>query len=529
MSRLFLLLFVAIGLAAPVQSSPVEEIRALAIAGEVAAVETRMAELHDTALETGEFDALRAVNAQVFGTTHPAVIAMLADWSAEYPESPYAQAGLAWNHYHRAFLLRGTEYVGRTPPQRMAAFREEIDRAVDAAIAAFERAPDYLPASDAMIVMSLHSRGRIDPAPVFEAAMAEWPNWRTLHNMIGTVRPQWGGSVEAVLQLCADYAEAVPDYDLDACAIEAVLTGTMPRDLQRIALNLLAERNEPWLDYLRLARRAVIVDMVRAGEADRVEAMIERALEKPTVNVEDAVTAADIVAEQSNRPFYPERIRDRAGELVDAQIAGDPYNPTLLLRRISLLGQTSAFRDKDPEAVDHAWTLWTDALEYGELDPEVWEQGGYLAMKGQPEITGHLAYPYFANAAALDPFPVAYLGTLLDLTRGNYKRAELAMRQGETSLAPGDRDPFDVMAELRCPLLRLTRLIEAYCELDRGEKACGSYFMSYLEDVRDIPEIEAVCVDIVRAPVEDLLLDPVPPARITEWSPETAPGSPGAM
>jgi len=70
--------------------------------------------------------------------------------------------------------------------------------------------------------------------------------------------------------------------------------------------------------------------------------MIERALEKPTVNVEDAVTAADIVAEQSNRPFYARRLRHRA--------------------------------------------------------------------------------------AALDPFPVASLGTLLDLTRGNSKRAHKAGR-----------------------------------------------------------------------------------------------------
>lgn len=420
-----------------------------------------MAALQEAALAGGDSDSLRAINAQVFATTHPGVIALLDAWSAAFSESAYAHAAQAWNHYHRAFLLRGTAYVGRTPPQRMADFREEIDRAVDAAIAAFERAPDYLPASDAMIAMSVHARGRIDPVPVFEAAMARWPNWRTLHNMIGVARPNWGGSVERVLQLCVDYAEAVPDYDLDACLIEAVLTGNMPRDLRDVALGLLAERDEPWLDYLKLARRTIIMNMGRAGAMDEIEAMVERALEKPTVNVEDAVFAADYVGETTNRPFYAERIRARAAALVDAQLAGDPYNPTLLLRRIALLTQTAGFRARDRDVVDRARALWTDALEYGHDDPEVWAQGGRLAILGADGMRGHMGYPYYTTAAALDPYPVAHPGLLLEFTWGDYARAQRVIDAGQNSYDPGARDPFDVVEALRCPLLRMTRLVEA--------------------------------------------------------------------
>ena len=529
MLRPVLFFVFALCLSLPARSSPVEEIRALALAGEEAAVEARMAELHDAALTSGDFDPLRAINAQVFATTDPGVIALLDDWSAAFPVSAYADAARAWNHYHRAYLLRGTAYVGRTPPQRMTDFREEIDRAVDAAIAAFERAPDYLPAADAMIVMSIHARGRIDRAPVFEAAMAEWPNWRTLHNMIGAERPEWGGSVEGILQLCVDHAEAVPDYDLDACQIEAVLTGNMPRDLRTVALELLADRDEPWLDYLKLGRHSLLMAMGRAGDFAEIEAMVERALEKPTVNVEDAVFAADYVARQTNRPFYAEQIRDRAADLVDAQIATDPFNPTLLMRRLTLLKRTSEFRSQDPETLARAWILWRDALDYGINDPEVWAAGGQLAIVGASGIKGHMSYPFFANAAALDPFSVKHLGMLLEFTWSDFFWAQQAIKKGEETLAPGGRDPFDVVEALRCPLLGYARLVEAYCALDRGERDCeaSNPFLARIEPIRDVADIEMLCADVATAPVDDLLLDPVPPARLSEWSPETAPGMPG--
>lgn len=88
--------------------------------------------------------------------------------------------------------------------------------------------PRFLPASDAVIVLSVISVQGEAALAELERIMALDPNRHSLVLTASNLTPTWGGSVELMLALCADFAGQVadvPDYTPDLCLAQSILRG----------------------------------------------------------------------------------------------------------------------------------------------------------------------------------------------------------------------------------------------------------------------------------------------------------------
>ena len=138
-----------------VAATELENIRGLLDDGDVAGLEEKFTQLHQSALDSSDFNEIRWVISKSMATTHEGRISTITAWNVDHPQSPYAKVAAAQMHKHIAFLYRGTQSSMRTSSQALEKFREEMKMAVSMAEEAFSLAPDYLPASDLVFSTSV--------------------------------------------------------------------------------------------------------------------------------------------------------------------------------------------------------------------------------------------------------------------------------------------------------------------------------------------------------------------------------------
>ena len=505
--------------AALVAGPSVDDIRVGVLKGDMIGVETAMAELYSEALETGEFGTMRRVNSAVFAVTHADVISFLERWMAELPGSQFAHAGWAWNRYHIAGLYRGNKWYGQTSPDAIDLYEGTLQDAVIAAKAAYALAPQYQPASDAMLVFSVNRSAEIDWQPIFEKAIQDAPNATTLRKAIYAVNPNWGGSTERMMQLCADYADDMPNYDVEACIIQTALSHKVPAALRNVARDLLITRDEAWLDYLRLGFYTLRHDPTAVSQ-ERLLDIHARAFDIG-VSFDDYLSSAHTISLRYDLPFYETEAREKLAQYLDVLIERDPYNYHYLTKRIELLGNPDPNGEWEPLKLARAMELWQQATRFGWYKPEIWETGGRLAIVGKERDWGFNAFPYLNNAAAINPYPVAHIRLILSYYDRDRYGAERAVQQssGQTG-----NEQARVEATY-CPILRALRLFDAYCALGRGESECAenSPSMILVNQARDIPDLEYSCPRIATAEINELIYMPIPLSEFDTWWQENAP------
>ena len=119
------LAMIALVWALPAMAQPVRvaDLRAQAMAGDMAAVGESLAR-HQAAFVAGDIDSDQArAPYALFHTTHPQIIAFTDDWLAARPASPYALTARAWVLNRMGWLVRGEKSGRDTHPQAFAEHR----------------------------------------------------------------------------------------------------------------------------------------------------------------------------------------------------------------------------------------------------------------------------------------------------------------------------------------------------------------------------------------------------------------------
>ncbi|MFM7335352.1 MAG: hypothetical protein ACKO1H_13245, partial [Tabrizicola sp.] len=225
-------------------------------AGDFAAVEAQIKTAPD---RTAQRDLVWALAA-----TDPATAGFTKAWVAAAPDNPTALTARAWSVYWAASQIRGERIRRHTWPPLL----EEAGQMYREALTLAERAtrldPRFLPASDAVILISVVT-GRGEASLVeLERIMALDPNRHSLVLTASNLTPAWGGSVELMEALCSYFAPQVadvPDYNPDICLAQAILRGRLWGERKDWAITVVEpQADKPFLEreVMALARENLL-------------------------------------------------------------------------------------------------------------------------------------------------------------------------------------------------------------------------------------------------------------------------------
>lgn len=471
-------LFILVALATtPALADPVQDILDAAHAGDDNRVEALLAEAKDRMAQWELFIAL--------SFSEPDTRAFAMDWAAAEPGNPVALTVKANALFSQGALVRGEKALvhtwGANREKTLALYSE----ALTLAKAALDLDPQYLPASDAVILISTRIGDPAGALAELERIMALQPNHRSLIRAAAALSPSWGGSTELTRAICDYFAGALPDmpvYDSDTCFAEAVVAGRFYVTPDEWAANHLASKaDNPHFEWLlfELARK-------RALPAYGAEILAAR------LAAEGRASALIILASQPDIPTYPDmpdrdgfaaalqRDLERATWLADR----DPADVEVLQRlqfvyaiEADFLGlQVLRYENPTPEEVAHYTTEMKKLTDRQERDmdlrarrlvemlPDSSAALQFAATHLRPATTDPVAADRQAielleQAALLSNYQNTDTGLVALEARARLEPLTDQIAMGEVSAQ--DRALLDEVYV--CPYVRSVRLVDAIC------------------------------------------------------------------
>lgn len=482
-----------------------EQLQAMARSADVAGLEIAFEEARQ-ALTDGQStaDNLRAmVDALI--VSDPTVRAGMVAWLDQKPDSPYAATITAFIRYRDSFAVRGQGSTSETWPAAIDEFRSMQVEGSQLALQAYEAAPDFVPASDA--VMTFQGTVRPLSTGAFEAVvaavMADTPNRGSLQRAAYQALPQWGGEgLTAVARLCSAHAlhvHDVPDYDIESCTIDLLAQHDFGRDARMMVADLLMQNDNPIFDKLRLSAGMI------EGPAQAEDAMRE-ILEDPEIgDLELAAIYDHSHAIPQGLPVMEPVVRDLVIADIRSRLEVDPYNVYL----IRALMEAEGWDQLAPPLLSASdmVALNRDLLVASPYDPYAWvEFASGLRQLGRSDDPAFLSAQI--NAVA---YSRHQSGPLHNLT-GSLMRAAEDLAQDDYPGASEDVD-FDALELTLCPLVRAERLLQQACAVpDEWDWSCSS-------SAEEAPRVAAAVADITArgwctwertAPLSEIRFLPVP-------------------
>jgi hypothetical protein len=491
-----------------------EALRGMAYAGDIAGAEAALAQAHAESLDgTISYNDLREL-VTVLIATHPDVIDFAEAWLKEYPDSPYAQTAYAFQMRATAWRLRGESYAGQTPPEAMRAFRDLQNRGMSIALEAYAQVPDYVPASDAVILHQLTTK-RLD-WDAFESivvdVMAITPNRGSLWRASLLTLPQWGGVGHRGVQgLCEHYADQITDvdegYTVDVCIIDLIHTTSSGEVAQAFANRRLGSLTHPnvLLARLRQARD-------RGNPED--DALILSYL--ADVGLKDRFNATNLAWQLRIDDDTETQLREldaRWQAEAEAGIIHDPYSKDyidVLLRRYNLPIALGIHFDATKRAQRD---LLEQRLAAGAIfDAGAWADIG-LTKRNSARSSADmlLADPYYINAMYYGNYAQEYTTGMMAAKSDLFSLHQMLAENDQ----PTELTDTQLEQDVLCPLARVDRIFVAMCEANPDPNHPCSDFEEVYPSYRvamDYIVAEGACEAERTAPIEDLLYVPVRPS-----------------
>ena len=505
------LLFLLIFLAFPAVADPKADLRALVYAGDIDGVEAMMEAAYRESLVSHGYEGLRKLNA-TFSVTDPKMKEFIAKWRTAKPQSPFAMTAEVWLLWRAGWLARGTELSRWTYPEAFALQYELNRQALDLAWKAFEKTPDLVSATDALIMLSQVTGGQDDVPEMLAAAMAATPNHGSLIRATNALAPNWGGSILPMAGMCALYADNIPDvadYTQKTCMIDAIFSADVRGFFRTWAQFALDATDNPILEQVR------ITDAIywRRG-TDEANKVLARYLDDPE-NIDwnaAGIHDLDYRVPHGLAPLAPEFFQRRLSHAI-AEIVFDPYDYELL----QIVFESVSYEGQPAKQVDKSLQLEAKrrALSVAPYNAEAWFQYGIQAtfvFKYKEDE----ADPFYINAIAYSNHRPYYLSM--------YGRSVIGklmwLLYEDMSTFTDIRDlpeSVEQVDALVCPLVRVTRVMQEVCEttgVDEMYCMAHSWPVKHWQQVMSLAETENVCTAERTAPIEDLMYQP----QVIDWS-----------
>ena len=494
-----------------------DALREAIYAGDMALVEEVIATAHAMyQADDATADDLRVIF-QLFTTTNPAIITFTKQWLMEKPDSVYAHTAQAWINYTASWNIRGEEFAQHTYPPALREFRALQESTWDHASRAFEIAPDFVPASDALLKTATQT-GRIrDGFDVIAIVMDESPNMGSLYRAISMTHPGWSSATwDTAAWLCSTYAPMI-QWDLNEdpetnCLIDAAMS-VHGRTHYDWGYAKLTEGVAPSLDFYRLWTST-------SHQATRAEAEFARQyLNQPgRSDYHYARRFDENVAVRYRFEFisYEHLLREK--ETAWSLLQHDPYDPELI--KVLLTHSSKWMRKEDgtpflktmPDLTkEQRSDLSQRLLISSPFEPEHWRD--FLASVGQgllPETFQEFD-EYHTNKVVYSNHSPGSLSSYLFHKANAYIRLDMAEKG---KLGP----EWDAVVERKnwtnaiiCPMVRTYRLRDLVCETSQSSECTSApqfedlYAQTLLQAERD-----GVCFPERTEPPQSLFFSPIP-------------------
>lgn len=513
-SALAVLLFL---LASKVSAVPTwEDIRTLAYNNDVDAVENAMAEAHRlTQVGDMTHEQLRELQ-QGLLTTHPHLIDFTTQWMQEYPDSPYAKAVRAFQLNNAAWDIRGDDYVSKTHPEAMSAFYELREEGKRLALSAYYSARDYIPASDAVLMLEFGNRSMSD-AELFglvKRMMQVTPDVGTLSRALNFAQTNWGGDgIRMVREYCSNFASLITDiegYSSDVCIADHTHSKNLQHDdYASFAYNVLEQTNHPELVHVR--RNLALT----RGNAEDIIYLLDWFAEDDNYNYAMAKKYIDkFPLDDRARTVFAE-MDDRLQAMALEGLPHNPFSPRLiriLTREYPYYPQLRPLAERHPEHGNYLRRLAVSKP----YDESTWQRIVYQNPDWRPLFSIKEEMPFIENAIYYSYYDQAVLSEMLyrmlDVHR-TYENTKTAVEMAGPSEVhtqqPGVSTEY--MEEyVYCPIYRIKRFQEAICEWTGQElTSCTPTGRSFRE-VIELIETRDICRAERFDAVEMLVYSPVP-------------------
>ena len=485
-----------------------EELRDLAYAGDVAGAEAAMKQAHAESL-SGEitFDELREIQS-ILINTHPDIQAFSLDWIEAYPDSSYAKSNLAFQLTNSAWNVRGERYISETYYIAIDTFTEMTESAMDIALEAARAAPDYIPATDAVLNLQNVTKRLTRSAhrDFVRTTLRHAPDPGTLNRALRISKTNWGGlgitDIRTYCQLFADMIEGESDYTTDICIVEHLTEYDKIENHLEFATEVLDASDHPRLEYAR-----VELALLRRSDSDR--RVVLDYLARPDIYATNMVrkfTSAFPPDRESSEVVKAHNTRDqqRASDV----LPHDPFNPSIikvLLRRYPGYG----FANMSQFNWDPVRNLYRRQLIASPYDPRIWAFASDEHSIDPSSSSQHDLY--MQNAVHYSYHDLDYLQLFLskklegDHQYRDHIAADDLSAKGNQIISAKQRDTF-----LLCPVVRLTRMVEYQCEaMDQGPSCASFHRYPYHADILAEVAERDICFDERNAPLETLVYEPV--------------------
>lgn len=503
-------------------------------ANDVAAAETLFAKAHAiTADDPDHFHHTRWLF-EIFGINNPDVAQFAEKWLETHPESAFAHTARVWSLYRTGWDIRGDGLARDLYPDAMSTFHNMHRTAWNSAVYAYEREPNLLPASDAIIRLANSTYNREKALEVLNTVMYQKPNVGTLNRALDLTNPGWGGSWDLVEQICERYGPLTEIEDIEDPTYWCKLLAAGKYHMRTHGdwyMQEAAKRKMPVLDDL-YARH------ISTYNATRKEAafLYEYLTDPDTIDYEIAHKFDSDLALRYGYDFlYEDHIR-RAKEDAKKNIDRYPYSAYYLETLIKDISRFSKADDGEgyiSRVIER--TPIEDKIEYSRrllqaspYDDQLWRQ--HAQYKFQHRSPDHvlLNEPYLINAivydnnssGSLQSFAISRWELLSQLERLEWEleRPEFKQLTPEQQKEGTDavtswiakRETMHLDAQIRCPMMRAYRLYRMICDRP-GQDRCQIYpqMANMLEIVKADVNERRVCTGVMAASEYDLYFEPI--------------------
>lgn len=503
-----------------------EQLRQMAYDGDVHGAEAALRDAHQETLDgTLAYNDLRDLVTTLI-VTHPDVIDFVKNWRMEYPGSPYADTLWVFHQQEAAWAIRTNRVASRVPREAMQTFRVMQQQGMEVAMRAYERAPDYVLASDAVFTHNVTTKA-LSASGHFELlqdVMAVTPSRDSLARASMLTLPEWGGPGHgAILRLCEIFAGQITDvdgYTNDVCAVDLIHYVPSNNSAGRTySYRLMETVDHPILAKAR-ARRALDLrsdedrgDII--GYLSQPDVVDDRMMQKFIWDFGPPDAEFDPWDEEGAAflELYDAQLRD----YVEQGLLHDPYNPDVLFH---------AYEIYDP----YVHNPLTNSEEY---DPDLAKM--YILLHKRHVFMSSFSAPAWHNLAngvsaqSRAEGSVMDRATLHDAPRvnavyfGNHESSYIAhFLQDKLSIyrhlrrleETGEENPFTVeeeLAHVTCPIARLHRLYRASCAAQGDCERSFSHVKIWGAEVFDEITQNGLCEDERAAPLDSLFYsEPLP-------------------
>lgn len=398
--------------AQPIKLNP-EEMIAFLRAGNFSELNARISTYQAAyeAASDGEWELLQAI--AVFERIEPDLEAAFNAWVAAQPQSYIARAARGAYFYKRAWAFRGARYAGDTPSESIVAMRELFKRAADD-LQTSHKLSSRPQVSDRYLIGIAMARGdRAAPRRFYmEAVRGDPENYGARRAFLNALRPEWGGSLDAMHAFVQQTAAAAQTEKQRAVAnyLEASLLGYLGFHYYRVnehtrALQLYDAALTKAEDSIVLARRAqLLVQLRRADEALRDA---ERAIELEPTSA-DALEYRGVLREQ----------RKQMPQALDDYRRAAAYGSTYAMQRLGIIYLTGGDVPKNYREAAKWLQL---GAEFGEHRAQNYLAWMYSEGAGVPRDGRRALELWYASAGQGNEEARRYLDDIPWYWRARYK------------------------------------------------------------------------------------------------------------